>query len=107
MDGSFLEEKSSFKMFELTLSSKLDWGSYIFSIVESAAKKIGALIRSVKFFLLRLLSISINLPHEPCMKYCCHVWTGAPSCFLGLLDKLQKGICKTVGPLNPCLIVEM
>ena len=34
----------------------------------------------------------------PCMEYCCHVWAGAPSCFLELLDKLQKGICRTVGP---------
>ena len=28
MDGSVLEEKSSFKMLGLTFSSKLDWGSY-------------------------------------------------------------------------------
>ena len=34
----------------------------------------------------------------PCMEYCCHVWAGAPSCYLGLLDKLQKGICRIVGP---------
>ena len=32
MDGSVLEEKSSFKMLGLTFSSKLDWGSYIHSI---------------------------------------------------------------------------
>ena len=32
------------------------------------------------------------------MEYCCHVWAGAPSCYLGLLDKLQKGIYRTVGP---------
>ena len=30
-------------------------------------------------------------------KYCCHVKTGAPSCYLGLLDKLQKRICRAVG----------
>ena len=30
------------------------------------------------------------------MEYCCHVWAGAPSCYLELLDKLQKRICKTV-----------
>ena len=30
--------------------------------------------------------------------YCGHVWTGAPSCHLELLDKLQKQICRTVGP---------
>ena len=32
------------------------------------------------------------------MEYCCHVWAGAPSCFFELLDKLQKRICRTVGP---------
>ena len=44
MDGSVLEEKSSFKMLELTFSSKLDWGSYIISIAKTASKEIGALI---------------------------------------------------------------
>ena len=32
------------------------------------------------------------------MEYCCHVWAGAPSCFLELSDKLQKRICRIVGP---------
>ena len=32
------------------------------------------------------------------MEYCCHVWAGAPNCYLELLDKLQKQICRTVGP---------
>ena len=32
------------------------------------------------------------------MEYCCHVWTGARSCYLELLDKPQKRICRTVGP---------
>ena len=49
MDGSVLEEKSPFKMLDLTLSFKLDWGSYIISIAKTASKKIGALIRSMKF----------------------------------------------------------
>ena len=47
MDGSILEEKSSFKM--LTFSSKLDWGSYIISIAKTTSKKTGALIHSMKF----------------------------------------------------------
>ena len=42
MDGSVLEEKSSFKMLGLTFSSKLDWRSYIISIAKTASKKIGA-----------------------------------------------------------------
>ena len=35
------------------------------------------------------------------MKYCCHVWAGAPSCYLELLGKLQNRICMTVGPSLP------
>ena len=30
------------------------------------------------------------------MEYCCHVWTGAPSSYLEMLDNLQKWICGTV-----------
>ena len=36
---------------------------------------------------------------RPCMEYCYHVWTDAPSWYLELLDKLQKRLCRTVGPL--------
>ena len=35
---------------------------------------------------------------HPCMEYCCHVWAGAPRCYLELSDNLQKCICRTVGP---------
>ena len=27
-----------------------------------------------------------------------HVWAGASSCYLEILDKLQKRVCRTVGP---------
>ena len=43
MDGSVLEEKSTFKMLGLTFSSKLDCGSYIISIAKTPSKKIGVL----------------------------------------------------------------
>ena len=49
MDGSVLEEKSFFKMLGLTFCFKLDWGSYIISIAKRASKKIGTLIRPMKF----------------------------------------------------------
>ena len=92
MGGSILEEKSSFKMLGLTFSSKLDWGSYIFSIAKTASKKIGALIRSMKFLSPEVALYLYKSTIRPCMEYCCHVWAGAPSCYLDLLDKLQKRI---------------
>ena len=88
MGGSSLEEKSSFKMLGLTFSSKLDWGSYIISIAKTASKKIGALIRSMKFLSPEGALYLYKSTIRPCMEYCCHVWAGAPSCYLDLLDKL-------------------
>ena len=62
MDRSVLKEKSYFRMLWLTFYSKLDWGSYIISIFETASKKFGTLIRSMKF-----LSSEANPPYS-------HAW---------------------------------
>ena len=100
----FLEEKPSFKMLRLTFSSKLDWGSYIISIAKTASKKIGALIRFMKFLSPGVALYFYKSTIRPCMEYCCHVWVGVRSCYLELLDKLQKRICRTVGSsLAVCL----
>ena len=71
MDGAVLEEKSFFKMLWFTFSSKLDWSSYIISISKTAH-----------------VSNTVVMSGQ----------AGAPSCFLELLDKLQKRICRTVVP---------
>ena len=68
----------------LTFSSKLDWGSYIISIAKTASKKIGALICSIKFLSPEVALYLYKSTIHPCMKYCCHVWAGAPSCYLEL-----------------------
>ena len=85
-------------MLGLTSSSKLDWGSYIVSIAKTTSKKIGALIRSMKFLSPEVALYLNKSTIQPCIEYCCHVWAGAPSRYLELLDKLQKWICRTVGP---------
>ena len=97
MDGPILEEKLSFKMLGLTFSSKLDWGSDIISIVKTTSKKIGALIRSMKF---RSPEVSLYLYKStiwPCMEYYCHVWAR----YAGLL------VLHLLPLLNPLLIIEM
>ena len=71
---------------------------YIISIAKTASKKIGALIHSMKFLSPQVALCLYKSTIRPCMEYCCHVWAGAPSCYLELLDKLQKRICRTVGP---------
>ena len=86
------------KWLGLTFSSKLDWGSYIISIAKTVSKKIGALIRSIKFLSPEVALYLYKSTIHPCMEYCCHVWAVARSCYLELLDKLQKRICRIVGP---------
>ena len=98
MNGSILEEKSSCKIMALTYSSNLDWGSYIISIAKTASNKIGALIHSMKFLFLEVALYLYQCTICPCMEYCCHVGAGASGWYLELLDRLQKGICRTVGP---------
>ena len=97
IDRSVLEEKSSFKMLGLTFSSKLDWCSYIISIAKTASKKVGTLICSMKLLSPEVALYLYKSTISPCIEYCCHVWAGAPRCYLELLDKLQKRICGIVG----------
>ena len=104
MDGSVLEEKSSFKMLGLTFSSKLDWGSYIISIAETASKKIGALICSVKFLSLEVALYLYKSTIHPCMEYSCHVWAGVTSCYLECAGLLVLHLLLL---WNPWLIVEI
>ena len=96
MDGSVLEEKLSLKILVLTFSSKLNWGSYIIAIAKTVSKKIGALIHA-KFLCLEVALCIYKSTIHLCMEYCCHVWASVPSCYLELLDKLQKWICRDVG----------
>ena len=93
MDGSFLNKKPSFKMLGLIFSSKLDWGFHI------ASKKIEALIPSMKFLSPEIALWLYKSTIQSCIEYCCNVWAGAPSCYLELLEKLQKQTCRTVGSL--------
>ena len=90
MDGSVPEKKSCLKMLGLSFCSKLDWGSSIISIAKTSSKKIGALTRSMKCFS-RGCSVPLYLSYG-------HVWAIASSCYLKLLDELQKWICRTVAP---------
>ena len=98
MDGSALEEKSSFKMLGLTFSSKLDWGSYIISIAKTASKKIGALICSMKF-----LSPDVALYlYESIIRPCTVVVPGLVllvatwDCWIS--NKNGYVVCRTVAP---------
>ena len=82
-------------MMGLTFSSKLDWGSYIISVAKIVSKKIGAIICPMKFLSPQVALFLYKSTIHLCMEYCCHIWAGALSCYLELLEKLQKRICRS------------
>ena len=55
-------------MLELTFSSRLDLCSYIISIAKTASKKIGALIRSMKFLSPEVALYLYKSTIHPCME---------------------------------------
>ena len=98
MFGSVLEEKSAFKMLDLSFPVKLDLGSYLVSLVKTVSTEIGAWIRSIKFLSLEVVLCLYKSTLRQCMEYCCHVLAGAPKRDLNILHMFQKRVCKAVGP---------
>ena len=82
MGGSALEEILYLITLGLSFSSKLDWGSYNVSIAKTTSNKIGALILSMKFLSPVVALYLYKFTIQPCMEYYCHIWGGAPSCYL-------------------------
>ena len=82
----------------LTLSFKLNWAFYIISIAKTTSKKIEVLIHSIKFLSPEVTLYLYKSTISSCMIYCCHAWDDTPSCYLKLLHKLKKWICRTVVP---------
>ena len=64
--------------------------------IDEKMDEIGVLIRSMRFLSPQVALYLYKSTIRPCMECCCHFWAGAPSCYLELLDKLQKRICRTV-----------
>ena len=67
-------------MLRLSFSSNLDWGSYLISIAKTAFKKIRVLICYMKFLFPEVVLYLYKSTVRPCIKCCCHDWSGAPEC---------------------------
>ena len=100
-----LEEKSFFNLMECNSFLNLIWDVKLISISKTTSKKIRTLTCFFRFLKVAWKFLSPNVALYPykctirlCIEYCYHVWATAPSCYLEILDKLQKWICKTVSP---------
>lgn len=88
---NFLKTFKKLGMLELPFSSILNWDSYINYIAKNNSKKSEPYsFCNVSFF----WGCHLPLPND--MEYCFHFWASAPTCFLGIWDKLQKQVFRTL-----------
>ena len=53
----------------------------------------------MKFHCSEIIIYPYKFTMQSCIQYCYHVWAGPPSCYLDVLDKLQKRVYRSVGHL--------
>ena len=97
MDESVREEKSSFKMLVLFLPNLIT-ALTLALLLKLPPGKIRALIRSMKFLSPEVALYLCKSTILSCTEYCCHEWAVAPRRYLDMLDRLQKLVCRAVGP---------
>ena len=98
MLGKPLPDSSSLRLLGLSFSSDLTWTDYIKYIAKSASIKVGSLYRASHYLTPECILHLYKSLIRPCMEYCCHIWAGAPSVVLSLLDKVQRRIVNIIGP---------
>ena len=82
-------------------------GALILSLIaKTASEKIGTMICFMKFLSPEVAQYlcKSTIYIRPCMEYCCHIWAGAPSCYLEMLDSYKKGY---IGLLVPSLAASL
>ena len=68
------------------------------TLLNSLAEECFSLTYDLNDFEVASMEVSLYLHKSTiwsCMEYCCHIWVGAPSSYLEMLDKLQNWVCRT------------
>ena len=86
MNSIPLQELADTRLLGLDLTSNLSWNKYIRSIAKRASQRIGCLYRARQYLPPTVMLYLYKSTIRPVMEYCCHIWTGAPTCHLSLLD---------------------
>lgn len=89
-DSTDLRSTSSSVLLGLSFSSSLNWSPHVQLLASRACRKIGFLFRSRRYFTPTQLLLLYKAQIRPTLEYCSHVWGGASSTSLSLLDRVQR-----------------
>ncbi|KAJ8731368.1 hypothetical protein PYW07_004532 [Mythimna separata] len=81
----------------VTLSSTLNFGSYIEAKAQLAAKKLGILAKVRRYFTPEQLLNLYKAQVRSCMEYCSHLWDGSAKYQLDALESIERRAKKIIG----------
>ena len=84
-------------MLGVTLGSDHSWSDPISTTAKAAARKLGLLFRSRRYFTPSQLLTLYKAQIRPCLEYGSHLWRGASKHSLATLDAIQKRSIKLIG----------
>ena len=100
MNGHKLDISSSITQLGLSISSNLTWNPQIKSIAKQASQKLGYLSRARGYFSPSQLLTIYKSQIRPSLKYCTHIWGGAPKSSLHLFDRIQSKAIRLINNQN-------
>ena len=84
-------------MLGVTLGSDLSWNGHISTTAKAAARKLGLLFRSRRYYTPSQLLTLYKAQIRPCLKYGSPLWRGASKHSLATLDAIQNRAIKLIG----------
>ena len=100
MSGCPLSTSRNVSMLGISISENLSWKNHIHNIARNASRRLGILFRSRQYFSSSQLLTLYKSQVRPVMEYCSHIWGGAPSSDLLLLDRIQKKAVRLIDDPN-------
>ena len=74
-----------------------NWNDHISTAAKAAARKLGLLFRSRRYYTPSQLLTLYKAQIRPCLVYGSHLWRGASKHSLATLDAIQKRAIKLIG----------
>jgi hypothetical protein len=95
MEGVRLGMEEHLDVLGISITQSLSWRLHILSMVEAAARKLGALFRTAQFFTAKQLAGIYKSNIRPCLEYCSHIWGGSSSVWM--LEKVDRRARRLIG----------
>jgi hypothetical protein len=98
MSGVQLESTDTLHLLGIDISNKLSWTSHISCIAKRASQRLGALYRVRSYLTPESVLYLYKTQIRPILEYCSHLWSRSAASGIALLDRIQKRVCKLIGP---------